>query len=114
MKAANCIVCRAKLASPGQGEVERPVLPLCTSCSADIPGSVFTLDMRMRTAQQKMAELEGICRSCSGLSWAEEVRCDSKDCPVFYSRTRARAKERRVVRTVESVRQVLDQDDLRW
>ena len=32
-----------------------------------------------------------MCRSCSGLGWTEEVRCDSKDCPVFYSRKRHRA-----------------------
>jgi DNA polymerase zeta len=33
-----------------------------------------------------------VCRSCSGLAWGEEVRCDSRDCPVFYTRIREKSR----------------------
>ena len=42
-------------------------------------------------AERKGAQLAKICRSSSGMGWNEEIRCDSKDCPVFYSRTRRQA-----------------------
>ena len=33
-----------------------------------------------------------VCRSCSGLAWGEEIKCDSRDCPVFYTRIREKGK----------------------
>ncbi|PWY82204.1 DNA polymerase zeta catalytic subunit [Aspergillus heteromorphus CBS 117.55] len=46
---------------------------------------------RQRAAEKRVADVHQVCRSCMGASFGEEVRCDSKDCPVFYSRVRDEA-----------------------
>lgn len=38
-----------------------------------------------------MKDISDVCRSCSGLAFGEEVRCDSRDCPVFYTRVKEKA-----------------------
>jgi DNA polymerase zeta len=108
LKSSNCVVCRAKLPPAPPSTEVTTIIPLCTTCLADPAQALLVLRTKLRAAQQKAAGLETICRSCSGLSWAEEVKCDSKDCPVFYSRVRGRAKERRVRRLVEGVGRVLE------
>lgn len=79
MKSSSCLVCHAKL----EEEV-----PICSSCMENAQGSLLTLRSRLNKAGQNALNLEKICRSCAGLVWGEEVKCDSKDCPVFYTRTR--------------------------
>lgn len=113
MRSSNCLVCRSKLpALPASDPANKPVTPLCEACLQDAPISLFKLMTRLRDAQRKAADVESVCRSCSGIASAEEVRCDSKDCPVFYSRIKARAKERRVKFAVESVTFMLEQEEL--
>ncbi|KIX05146.1 uncharacterized protein Z518_06018 [Rhinocladiella mackenziei CBS 650.93] len=79
MKSSTCLVCRECL----DGES-----PLCQSCFHQSARSMLELRSRLLKAERKVAQLAKVCRSCSGLGWNEEIRCDSKDCPVFYSRTR--------------------------
>ena len=82
MKSSACIVCRGKL------DVESP---LCTACAQHPARSLYQLRSRLAADEGKAADLDRACRSCSGLSFGDSVRCDSKDCPVFYSRTRHRS-----------------------
>ncbi|KAI9719527.1 MAG: DNA polymerase zeta [Chrysothrix sp. TS-e1954] len=117
MKSSHCVVCRRKLPPPakkpfirGQKPHQRPATatpqpasPLCRACQRDPARSMYALASSLKQAQGKAAELEKVCRSCAGLKWGEEVRCDSKDCNVFYSRVRARVREVGVRRTVEGV-----------
>lgn len=49
------------------------------------------LKTKVHKAEVKVKNILDICRSCSGLAFGEEVRCDSRDCPVFYSRVKERA-----------------------
>jgi DNA polymerase zeta len=79
MKSSTCIVCREGLDGDS---------PICNSCLEQSPHTMLLLRARMAKAERKAVQMNMICRSCSGLGWTEEVRCDSKDCPVFYSRTR--------------------------
>ncbi|KAL9123251.1 MAG: hypothetical protein Q9187_000196 [Circinaria calcarea] len=79
MKSSACLVCREKL----EAEV-----PICNDCIAHPETSLLTLRQRLNVAEKKGVSLEKVCRSCAALPWGEEVRCDSKDCPVFYTRTR--------------------------
>ena len=46
---------------------------------------------QLRKAESKLKAMVDVCRSCAGTppSHGEEVRCESRDCPVFYSRVKA-------------------------
>ena len=79
MKSSACLVCREKL------EEEAAV---CSRCMQQVDTSLLSLRTRINGAEEKAVKLEKVCRSCAGLAWGEEVRCDSRDCPVFYTRTR--------------------------
>jgi len=82
MKPSTCLVCREPLDTEAT---------ICNSCFDQAPQSLLHLRTRLVKAERKAAQLAKVCRSCSGLGWNEEIRCDSKDCPVFYSRTRQKA-----------------------
>ncbi|KAK6522081.1 DNA polymerase zeta [Arthrobotrys megalospora] len=78
MKGSACIVCYAKDTEKG----------ICEACLEDIDGSMYMLKSRITNMEKKSEGLKKICRSCADVSMGEEVGCDSKDCPVFYSRAR--------------------------
>jgi DNA polymerase zeta len=82
MKSSTCIVCRGALDSE---------FPLCRSCFDQAPRTIVYLRGKLARSEKKTIQLAKVCRSCSGLRWNEDIRCDSKDCPVFYSRTRHKA-----------------------
>lgn len=79
MKSSTCIVCHEKL----EEEVA-----ICARCMQHADSSLMTLHSRLNKAERKAVNLENVCRSCASLAWGEEVRCDSKDCAVFYTRAR--------------------------
>ena len=82
MKSSLCLLCRAKLDSD---------LPLCNDCLNHAESSSLALRARLSQAEKKLITVEDVCRSCAALPWADEVKCDSKDCPVFYTRTKMKA-----------------------
>lgn len=90
MKSSSCLVCHAKL----EEEVS-----ICANCMENAQSSLLILRSRLNKADKNALNLEKICRSCAGLVWGEEVKCDSKDCPVFYTRVRhlAHLRNMRVV-----------------
>ena len=83
MKSSSCLVCREKLRSND---------PICPVCWADKPISLLSLRTRLSSEERKLLDIHKICQSCSGISPLDEVACDSKDCPVFYTRTRQKAR----------------------
>jgi DNA polymerase zeta len=109
MKSSSCLVCKEKL------ESERPI---CPACWEDKPISLLLLRTRLNVEERKLLDLHNICLSCSGHSPLDEVTCDSKDCPVFYTRTRQRARFRMERAIVEPVMQELsgrmENLDLEW
>jgi DNA polymerase zeta len=84
MKSSSCILCKDKVQNAG--------LPLCAACASQPHVSFFKLTSRLQQAERRTTNLQKICRSCMGASFGEEVICDSKECPVFYSRTREVSK----------------------
>ena len=86
LKSSTCIVCQDKL--------EDELSPICARCMSCTDKSSWVLRTRLNSAERKAINLERVCRSCSGLAWGEDVKCDSKDCPVFYTRTRHMAQYR--------------------
>ncbi|KZF20489.1 putative DNA polymerase zeta catalytic subunit [Xylona heveae TC161] len=103
MKLSACSVCSKKI------EAE---LPICTECLHQANTSLSALRFRMSEAERKAADLEKICRSCAGLAFGEPVKCDSKDCPVFYSRTRHMSHLSNMVRTTKPMVELLEALDI--
>ncbi|KAK8155006.1 hypothetical protein BKA80DRAFT_209071 [Phyllosticta citrichinensis] len=99
MKATSCLLCRAAL--PKQQPPNTitttnppPDLPLCHSCTASPHTTLASLRNRHAAADRRVADTAAVCRSCAGLAFGDEVRCASRDCPVFYSRVREGARAR--------------------
>ncbi len=109
MKSSTCLVCRETLDTEA---------PLCQSCFEQAPQSLLNLKARLIREERKKAQLSKICRSCSGLGWNEEVKCDSKDCPVFYSRVRQKAslknEEAQILPVVRMLEEKNEDDVLSW
>ncbi|KAL6858183.1 DNA polymerase zeta [Amphichorda felina] len=92
MKSTHCLVCSRRFTSEGTGS--HASTPLCPTCRAKTDASLLTLQSRLTAEERRYEEVLSLCRSCSGLSPAEEVKCDSKDCPVFWTRMRQLGKVR--------------------
>ncbi|KAM0325114.1 hypothetical protein ACHAQA_007653 [Verticillium albo-atrum] len=85
MRSASCVVCGIKMRRGGKGGV-------CRRCRADAVGSMLALQGRVNREARSHAELVAMCRSCAALAPMDDVDCDSKDCPVFYSRLKQGAR----------------------
>ncbi|KAJ4525027.1 DNA polymerase zeta [Exophiala dermatitidis] len=120
LKSSTCLVCRELLDGETRANTSAPAATsssslglLCSTCRRNSSNSILTLRARLVQTERKVVQLAKVCRSCSGLAWNEEVKCDSKDCPVFYSRTRqnvALANEQAQLRPV--LEDLERQDDL--
>ncbi|KAL6702690.1 DNA polymerase zeta [Coniothyrium glycines] len=96
MKSSACLVCRTKLPPspphlPGIDSASFAMLPLCAKCLIRPARSLLALKNRIWRSEVRVKQVDMVCRSCSGLAWGEEIKCDSRDCPVFYTRIRERA-----------------------
>ncbi|KAK0270410.1 DNA polymerase zeta [Friedmanniomyces endolithicus] len=93
MGSSLCLVCRAKLPSVQNQQAKQATttqLPLCGACRYERTArTLLALRGKARMAEKKVKDLRDICRSCANLAADEEVRCDSRDCPVMYSRVKA-------------------------
>ncbi|KAG6005557.1 hypothetical protein E4U54_000315 [Claviceps lovelessii] len=112
MRSTHCLVCNAKFDTH-----ERDAL--CPNCRANTPGSLFTLETRLGAEERRFQDMLRVCHTCAGSSPLEEVRCDSKDCPVFWTRTKQktrvvgmRAKARPVIRMLADSE--IDMESLKW
>ncbi|KAK8176315.1 hypothetical protein BC567DRAFT_196529 [Phyllosticta citribraziliensis] len=102
MKATSCLLCRAALPKPPKHRPTTtttatnppPDLPLCPSCASSPHTTLASLRARLAAADRRVADSAAVCRSCAGLAFGEQVRCASRDCPVFYSRVREGARAR--------------------
>ncbi|KAM0536668.1 hypothetical protein ACHAQF_000632 [Verticillium nonalfalfae] len=79
MKSASCIVCDVKMKVEGT---------LCERCRSDVPPSILNLQSRLMREEKRYLDVVKLCRSCAVLPPLDDVACDSKDCPVFYSRVK--------------------------
>lgn len=115
MATSICLVCRTKLPplSSLAAAAAEPPIPLCARCALDTANSLLELRRRLNRAQGKKADLERVCRSCANLTPADEVRCDSRDCPVFYSRVKAGTKVRATSAVVEGVVEAVEERESR-
>ncbi|KAL4805530.1 hypothetical protein BDV18DRAFT_21030 [Aspergillus unguis] len=109
MRASACIVCKTKLYDAE--------IPVCSDCVQQPHVSLLDLITRQRQAEQKVANLERVCRTCMDIPFGDEVKCDSLDCPVFYARTRGLTHWRHVNAVLSPVVELLQDncgDGLDW
>lgn len=90
-----CLGCKALLSK----EEERNAL--CKHCQSNEP-ALYQQELTLQRAmEQKFGRLWAECQRCQG-SLHEEVLCTSRDCPIFYMRTKVRleldTQEKRVQR----------------
>jgi DNA polymerase zeta len=111
LRSTHCVVCSRRFKQGGNNQ-------LCPRCRKNVPGSLTKLQTRLQTEERKYEEDLSICRSCSGLMPLEEVKCDSKDCPVFWRRMRQLGKVRRerglVVPAINSLLEGVERRALEW
>ncbi|BDD63382.1 DNA polymerase zeta [Monascus purpureus] len=81
MKSSSCIVCKVQ-------RLEDIDIPICNDCMAQPHTSLLNLVARQQREERLVKDLHDVCRSCAGVPFSDDVKCDSKDCPIFYSRSR--------------------------
>lgn len=102
LKSASCAVCGVKMHKDSVGVV-------CSRCKRDTAGSIVQVQSRLNGDEVRLREAVKVCQTCAGLPPLDaDVRCDSKDCPVFYSRTKLASRVRTERSIVESVLSELD------
>ncbi|KAI0839562.1 hypothetical protein F5Y06DRAFT_265693 [Hypoxylon sp. FL0890] len=103
MKAAACLVCGSKSNKRSEGS------SICARCRRNAPASLLKLQMMLNREERKFTDVNKICQSCAGLAPLDSVPCDSKDCPVFYTRMKQAARYRAEKNVVEpAVKQLLE------
>lgn len=108
MKSSTCLVCHDKLEEK---------LPICSKCMQNTHSTIYKLRLQLNQAEQKASNIQRVCRSCSRLVWGEKVCCDSKDCPVFYTRMKHTANSRNTRLIIEPVIDILEDievESLEW
>lgn len=107
LRSASCVVCNVKIKVSGGGGgaamKEDEDMPLCGRCKRDAPGSLLRLQTKLNTEERRYTDVVKVCQSCAALSPLDEVPCDSKDCPVFYSRKKAASRLRSEKGAIEPV-----------
>lgn len=89
MGSSLCLACRGKL-PPVPAGVEEPQIPLCAECKDEqTQKTILALRRKLQKAERRASDLDRVCRSCANLSLEEKVKCDSRDCAVFYCRVKA-------------------------
>jgi DNA polymerase zeta len=77
---------------PGDEPNPYAMLPLCTKCLKRPAHTLLSLKYRIWDTETRVSEVESVCRRCSNLAWGEEIKCDSRDCPIFYTRIKERSR----------------------
>lgn len=97
LKSASCAVCGVKMHKKSVGTI-------CSRCRRDRAGSMVKVQRRLDVDEVRLRDALKVCQTCAGLPPADaDVRCDSKDCPVFYSRVKLLSRvgtERSIVASV--------------
>jgi DNA polymerase zeta len=106
MKSRLCTVCKQQ--DTDDGSLFDPailILDLCHSCRANPAETVYFLSARSQHAETSHSQIQAICSDCAGIPFGEEIACDSRDCPVFYSWLKAVSRlENSLTRDAELIR----------
>ena len=115
LHSTTCLVCRAKLPPPLNVpalDIEQmPPLPICEECIEQPALVLCALRNRKARTEKRVRNVRDVCKSCSGLSCDEEIKCDSRDCPVFYTRVKEEAALESMIERVDGVVEILEEQE---
>ncbi|KAK2954122.1 putative DNA polymerase delta catalytic subunit [Blattamonas nauphoetae] len=77
-----CINCKAKMTKEEQGAV-------CASCKPREPELLMDAQYSASRAEEQYSQVNAQCKRCS-MSMHQPFLCSSRDCPLFYFRTKAK------------------------
>ncbi|KAF2861492.1 hypothetical protein K470DRAFT_256873 [Piedraia hortae CBS 480.64] len=103
MGSSHCVACRRRVEG---------ALPLCSDCEAKKQDTMYALLMKLVKMERRVRETHMVCRNCAGFAPGEPVKCESKDCAIFYSRIKADTKLR--VAKEGDVSRMLSRLELEW
>lgn len=113
LRSASCVVCGTKIKTAGRGappgrvaaaaQEDEQEESLCRRCRRDAPGSLLRLQGRLAAQERRYMDVVRTCQTCAALSPLDDVPCDSKDCPVFYTRHKDESRLRAERAVVEPV-----------
>lgn len=109
MKSSACLICKTTIINPANTTAANDStnmntnIPLCHACQSTPHTSLLHLHARRQQAEKRVSDLHRVCRSCMGVPFGDDVVCNSKDCPIFYSRTRHTANWRHVRAALDPV-----------
>jgi DNA polymerase zeta len=113
MKSSLCLVCRSKLPPtlphPDMNPNAFALLPLCAGCLKRPARALYLLKDRIWAKEVQVRDVERTCRSCSKLAPGDEIKCDTRDCPAFYTRIKERSRLTALRGGVGRVVQVIEQ-----
>ncbi|KAK4609938.1 DNA polymerase zeta catalytic subunit [Fulvia fulva] len=113
MGSSLCLVCRTKLAPVSAASTETE-LPLCSVCRhKQTSKTLMALREKLHKAEVRARDMQDVCKSCANLAFDDQVRCDSRDCPVFYSRVKADTQLRVAKNGVGTVLETLEAEQAR-
>ncbi|KAK4040699.1 hypothetical protein C8A01DRAFT_15433 [Parachaetomium inaequale] len=104
MNSTSCLACGVKMSSskpqpplPPDDNPGGDPLPICARCAADPATTMALLRTKLNAEQRRYADVVKVCQSCAGFAPLElegglGVPCDSRDCPVFYTRVKQQAR----------------------
>lgn len=94
MRSRLCAVCKAEDTDEGINYSLDIIdqSDLCYSCRTNPAESTYVLSGRSHISESRHLQLQAICSDCCGVPFGEEICCDSRDCPVFYSRLKAASR----------------------
>ncbi|KAI0389573.1 DNA polymerase family B [Xylariaceae sp. FL0594] len=102
MRSAACAVCGCKMdTNAKENNGGDSSSSICRRCRKNTPKSLIKLQTQLNKEETKLMDVMKICQSCAGLAPLDEVPCDSKDCPVFYTRMKQGARYRAEKAVVE-------------
>jgi DNA polymerase zeta len=65
------------------------MLGLCNGCFMASQETISNLGFRIRVREERLANAQRICGTCTSSSPEDPIQCESLDCPWFYSRRKA-------------------------
>jgi DNA polymerase zeta len=114
LKSSICLICRSKLppVPPKLNALDTGLrLPLCKQCLRKPARALLGLKSIIWKSEKRVSNINLICRSCSNLAWGDAIRCDSRDCPVFYTRIRENSRLAGLRDDLGRVVEALEDDD---